>query len=312
MQHQPPINFTRSLVFLFVLSLVLAIGFIYQSIQLYSLRKQVNSLTSELSSSTSALTSTVDQLASGFNSLTTEAQGISSSLLRTKENLDQVKTEVGGVAQSVGTISSTVGDLKKLAEVDPQLLKKYSKVYFMNENYVPAHLTTIPSEYTYSTARKEQVLSESWPFLKNLLDTAKANGIPLYVKSGYRSFAEQKTLKTSYSVLYGAGTANAFSADQGYSEHQLGTTVDFTTVGLGGGLSGFDKTEAYTWLKNNAYRHGFVLSYPKGNKYYIYEPWHWRFVGVRLATYLNGANLNFYDLDQRTIDKFLINTFDQQ
>jgi D-alanyl-D-alanine carboxypeptidase len=146
--------------------------------------------------------------------------------------------------------------------------------------------------------------------LNKLLDDAASSSIKLYVFSGYRSFNEQSALKNDYTVTYGAGTANSFSADQGYSEHQLGTALDFITTGLGGQLDGFDGTAAYQWLINNAYRYGFVLSYPKNNPYYIYEPWHWRFVGVKLATTLHGLNENFYDMDQRTIDGYLVNLFD--
>src|SRR3990167_1970818 len=113
-----------------------------------------------------------------------------------------------------------------------------------------------------------------------------------------------------YTVVYGAGTANSFSADQGYSEHQIGTTLDFITTRLSGQLTGFDKTEGYQWLLNNAHNFGFILSYPKNNTYYVYEPWHWRFVGVKLATYLYDNKLNFYDMDQREIDTYLANTFD--
>lgn len=180
----------------------------------------------------------------------------------------------------------------------------------MNENYVPAHLSGIPNEYLYNEATPQQFLTEAWPFLKKLSDRAKADGVTLYVKSAYRSFGEQQSLKSSYTVVYGAGTSNSFSADQGYSEHQLGTTIDFITTGLGGQLDGFDTTASYRWLLSNAYRFGFVLSYPKGNGYYVYEPWHWRFVGIKLATYLHENALNFYAVDQRAIDAYLINIFD--
>ena len=111
-------------------------------------------------------------------------------------------------------------------------------------------------------------------------------------------------------MTYGAGTANSFSADQGYSEHQLGTALDLITTGTGGQLEGFDNTGAYQWLQNNAYRYGFVLSYPKDNPFYVFEPWHWRFVGVKLATNLHFAHQNFYDWDQRTINTYLVNFLD--
>ncbi len=283
---------------------------IYAFMQINTLERNLNLLTLELASTTESVSMNTNKLSENFSALSKQTKGISSTLNDTQQNINAVKNEVGGVKQTVGSISGTVGTLQKLSQVDVQLLKKYSKVYFTNENYTPAHLTKIPEEYLYSSSREEQFLSEAMPHLESLLSTAKSDGITLYVKSGYRSFAEQKTLKSAYSVVYGAGTANTFSADQGYSEHQLVTTIDFITTGLGGNLAGFGKTDSYTWLKENAYRFGFVLSYPEGNKYYMYEPWHWRYIGVKIATYLHDNNLNFYDLDQREIDKYLANIFD--
>jgi LAS superfamily LD-carboxypeptidase LdcB len=228
----------------------------------------------------------------------------------TQDTLSSVTQKVGGVEQVVGTISGTVNSLDKLSKLDPQLLRKYSKVYFLNENYTPAHLNAISTEYVYSASRSEQFLAEPLPYLLSMIRAAQADGVTLYVKSAYRSFAEQKALKSQYSVMYGIGAANKFSADQGYSEHQLGTTVDFMTPGLGGNFSGFDGTDAYNWLTNNAHKFGFTLSYPKGNAYYIYEPWHWRYVGVSLATHLHDTGKHFYDLDQREIDTYLPHIFD--
>lgn len=306
--HHNQSHFTRIFVGLLLVGLIGAVLFEYQEIS--KLQKRADSLTSELASTTAALSWNTYQLSQNITDLRTATLGLTNTLAYTQQNIDAVRSQVGGVEQTVGSISGAVGNLQKLAAVDPELLKKYSKVYFMNENYVPAHLTTIPSDFVYSQTRPEQFLTEATPHLISLLSFAKASGVTIYVKSGYRSFAEQKSLKSSYTVNYGAGSANTFSADQGYSEHQLGTTIDFITVGLNGQLAGFDKTAAYQWLTNNAFRYGFVLSYPKGNKYYVYEPWHWRFVGVKLATYLHDNAINFYDLDQREIDKYLATTFD--
>ena len=274
------------------------------------LRQNTSQLSAELASTTATLSQNTNQLSQKITDLRAQTVGLSNTLSNTQQNIDAVKTQVGGVEKTVGSISGTVGVLQKLSQIDQELLMKYSKVYFMNENYTPSHLTDIPADYLYSALRSEQFLTEAWPFLKNLFDAAKANGITLYAKSAYRSFAEQQSLKSLYTVVYGAGTANSFSADQGYSEHQLGTTLDFITPGLGGQLDGFDNTQAYQWLLANAYRFGFELSYPKGNSYYVYEPWHWRFVGTKLAAYLHNNKLNFYDMDQRDIDKYLADTFD--
>ena len=137
-----------------------------------------------------------------------------------------------------------------------------------------------------------------------MMDEANEDG-NLLVASAFRSFGTQTVLKNTYTVTYGAGSANQFSADQGYSEHQLGTTVDFTTKALSGNLNGFQNTPEYKWLQDNAHKYGFVLSYPEGNTYYKYEPWHWRFVGIDLATDLHEDEKNFYDEDQRVIDSYL-------
>lgn len=208
----------------------------------------------------------------------------------------------------VNQLNGKVGALTTLSQTDPQLLAKYSKVYFLNENYTPASLTDIASQYVYVASRTLQFETDAYPFLQQLLAAAQAQGVDLSVASAYRSYGTQSTLKAQYKVVYGTG-ANAFSAEQGYSEHQLGTAVDFTTKSLKGGLDGFDKAPAYAWLKDNAYKYGFVLSYPASNGYYQFEPWHWRFVGKDLAVYLYDRGKNFYDLDQRTIDTYLGSLF---
>ncbi len=211
--------------------------------------------------------------------------------------------------KQIKKISKTVGVLDKLSKTDEELLQKYSKVYFLNEHYVPESLKNIEPAYTYDETRTFQLHSKVTSNFNKMVDAAKADGVDLWVVSAYRSFETQAQLKGAYTVTFGSG-ANAFSADQGFSEHQLGTTIDFTTKGLGGGLNGFAGTPAYTWLQSNAHNYGFTLSYPEGNAFYVYEPWHWRFVGEDLAEDLKRDGAAFYDWDQRKIDGYLIKIFD--
>lgn len=212
-------------------------------------------------------------------------------------------------ASQINDILSTVGTLDKLSKTDKELLQKYSKVYFLNEHYVPENLSAISGDYAYDKAKSLMIHTSVLPFLSRMIADAKSAGNPLEIISSYRSFADQNSLKNSYKVTYGSG-ANAFSADQGYSEHQLGTALDFTTPELGANFSAFKSTDAYQWLSDNAHKYGFALSYPENNSYYEFEPWHWRFVGVKLATRLHNEGQHFYDLDQRTIDNYLINIFE--
>lgn len=226
-----------------------------------------------------------------------------------EEDAERKQEVVNSMQAQVDAMSGTLGTLKKLANTNRELLKKYSRIYFLNENYIPQYLTPIAEHYVHEPAKEKTIATEVWPFLQRLLDDATATGIDMRVISSYRSYETQTKIKTAYTTTYGTG-ANKFSADQGYSEHQLGTTVDFTTKKLGSNFSTFEKTPAYTWLSENAYRYGFILSYPKNNKYYIFEPWHWRFVGKNLALKLHNEHRNFYDLTQNEIDEYLLTIFD--
>ena len=258
-----------------------------------------------------ALSTRVTSLEATLATTTRELQkGLAESHDTLANALIAEQEKASALQSQFGSISGTVDTLQKLSTLDAQLLKKYSKVYFLNDNYLPQQLTVIPKEYTYNEAREYSIIPQVLRRLRNMLDDAKDDGVEIFVQSAYRSFGEQQALKGGYSVVYGEGTANSFSADQGYSEHQLGTTVDFLTTGMNGQFTGFDKTTAYTWLTKNAYKYGFILSYPSGNSYYVYEPWHWRFVGIRLADDLHDEGMNFYDMDQREIDKYLGDIFD--
>jgi LAS superfamily LD-carboxypeptidase LdcB len=260
---------------------------------------------SELKATRATLASTTAELAMQNDAFTNE-QAKSAQLYA---ELSQQQQQNDSYGAQVGELSNTVGTLSKLAATDPELLAKYSKIYFLNENYIPAKLSNIDSSYVYGT-KSLQFESDALLFLTAMIDAARASGADLSVISAYRSFGTQALLKSSYKVTYGKGSANSFSADQGYSEHQLGTAVDFTTAKVADTFVGFEKSSAYNWLLNNAYQYGFILSYPTGNAYYVYEPWHWRFVGVKLATMLHAEHQNFYDLDQRAINVYLVALFD--
>ncbi len=271
-----------------------------------SLEKQLASVRAELAVKETALADAAKK-----------QDELTQALARAEENASQLNQELDAEKErndnfedQIRDLSGTVGDLDKLSKIDPELLKKYSKVYFLNENYAPPRIKPLDDEFLFRKNEPEYVHAQVLPFLEDMLEDAKDDGIDLLVLSGYRSFDEQASLKGTYTVQYGSG-ANAFSADQGYSEHQLGTTVDFTTASMGGSLvTSFDTTDAFLWLMKHAYRYGFVLSYPKDNTYYMYEPWHWRFVGTELADDLHDGGLTFYDMDQREIDKYLISIFD--
>src|SRR3989338_9959161 len=142
-------------------------GFLaYAFFRISSLTENVGILKTELASTTEALARNTNELSLNLTDLLSQTIGLSNTLTSTQQNVESVKTQVGGVEQTVGSISGKVNTLQKLSQTDPELLKKYSKVYFLNENYVPAHLTNIPTQYLYSNTKQEQFLTEAWSFLQ--------------------------------------------------------------------------------------------------------------------------------------------------
>jgi len=262
----------------------------------------LNSNHQELASTTASFKRQVVEFEARLASTTAEKDQIFSQLTEEQKETLSLK-------RKINRADDKIDELKKITETDPELLQKYSKVFFLSENYAPKKLVDIPEQYLYDNKKLQQFSEEAWRFLENMLKDAADSDAPLQIVSAYRSFGTQSILKSGYTTIYGSG-ANKFSADQGYSEHQLGVTVDLTTTGVAPTTLAFANTRAFLWLTNNAWRYGFVLSYPKGNSYYVYEPWHWRFVGRDLAEDLRAENKNFYDLDQRQLDTYLGKLFD--
>ena len=287
-------------------------------------------LTGYFSYRTTDLNRTVASISGEKQNAITEKNTINQSLLEANETILKLESELGFLEEDydglkddyrkekdknddfedqISTLMGTVGSLDKLSKTDKELLQKYSKVYFLNENYIPSKVRAIDDKYVLAGRNQQYFHGDALPFLEKMLDRAKRADLDLKIVSAYRSFDSQTELKSGYTQTYGSG-ANTFSADQGYSEHQLGTTLDFSTTAVNGPYLAFENTETYKWMLQNAHKYGFTLSYPKDNTFYVFEPWHWRFVGEDLAGYLYDNDLHFYDMEQREIDQYLIKIFD--
>jgi len=282
---------------------------VYFGYQNYLLKKNKLVLESELSRTKTDFASTKKDLETLIDSLQQELAKTITERNDFEQKYNEEKNRMDSLSSQIEGIQGTVGILEKLSQTDEELLKKYSKVYFLSDNYIPRAFIKIEPKYTFDPKKDYLVYSKIWQFVQEMLIAAENANIHIRIISAYRSFGTQSELKSSYTMTYGSG-ANRFSADQGYSEHQLGTTLDFTTLEIGASYLIFDKTTAYQWLLENAQKYGFILSYPKNNQYYQFEPWHWRFVGRALAEKLHQEGKNFYDLDQREIDQYLISFFD--
>ena len=121
-------------------------------------------------------------------------------------------------------------------------------------------------------------------------DYQAASGAQLKVVSAYRSYSTQVSTYNGWVSRLGQAQADRQSARPGFSEHQSGLAVDINT----GADQGFGATPAGMWLAANSYKYGFIVRYPDGLEPitgYEYEPWHFRFVGVDLATEMHATGV---------------------
>jgi LAS superfamily LD-carboxypeptidase LdcB len=131
--------------------------------------------------------------------------------------------------------------------------------------------------------------------LNSLFLEGRQAGFDYFVFSAYRSYNVQAGLYEYWVKQLGKKEADRSSARAGHSEHQLGTTLDISAAGIKGNVFDvFGTTDAGRWLAAHAWRFGFVMSYPLGEETesgYMYEPWHFRYVGREVAAIIHDNNL---------------------
>ncbi len=171
-----------------------------------------------------------------------------------------------------------------------------SKTHAISIDYVPANLK-IPNVATRTDKSdgERSVRSDIETPLINMFAAANDAGNQLMIGSGYRSAALQQTYLNSAAASVGLAAANQSIALPGQSEHQTGLAVDISTVSRNCYLDTcFGDTSDGQWLVHNSYKYGFILRYPSDKVSitgYQYEPWHFRYVGIDLATALHDSGL---------------------
>ena len=230
----------------------------------------------------------------------------SNSTTTTTTNSTTSLTESETVAESLSStsISTTTTTALKISEVKTE--SAYipdGKWYLTLVNYK----YSLPSNFTVKTATIKAGVTVDARIVdayNQMFNAAKAEGITLNPCSGYRSIALQTSLFTrrvKEYMGYGYSQADAerkvatYTARPGTSEHNLGLAIDFfdSSTNL---TSAFESTAQGKWLKANAYKYGFIMRYPSNKTSItaiIYEPWHYRYVGVEDAVKIYNSGLCF-------------------
>ena len=168
-----------------------------------------------------------------------------------------------------------------------------NKYWSIPEDYAPALVLAESSKNQYIRVEAD----DAWDAMRAACETD--TGYVLYLCSGYRTFEAQASLFSKSIQKKGIGYACSKNAMEGRSEHNLGLALDISTTEAGEISSGFADTAAGAWVVAHCHEYGFILRYPSDKTAitgYVFEPWHYRYVGIDLAgtLFASGQTLEEY------------------
>lgn len=171
-----------------------------------------------------------------------------------------------------------------------------NKKYRLSNNYIPKNLSKINIKYAYDN---KYLVDEARVAFEHLSEDAKKDGFYIIAISAYRDYDYQNNLYNSYVNDKGRIYADKCSARPGHSEHQTGLSVD--VMGSNNDYNLFEESKEFNWMKDNSYKYGFIMRYPKNKEYitgFKYEPWHYRYVGIKSAKVIYDNNLTLEEYDK--------------
>ncbi len=172
-----------------------------------------------------------------------------------------------------------------------------NKNHQLDKNYIPNDLVKL----SLICANEDKFLRQEAALnFEEMCLEARKQGYKIIAVSSYRSYFYQEELYNYYVRTLGEKKALEASAKPGHSEHQTGLVIDIE--GSIGKYSDFETTEEFIWMKENAYKYGFILRYPKNKKNitgFKYEPWHYRYVGKDVAKIIHENNITLEEYHKR-------------
>jgi D-alanyl-D-alanine carboxypeptidase len=176
---------------------------------------------------------------------------------------------------------------KMLAEEDSYLRILVDKQHPLSSEYEPGDLIELRyKSYRAGIAAAMLLRQKAEEALEEMAAAAKAEGLTLTVSSAYRSYEYQIGSFDRWTKRLGLEQAERVSARPGRSQHQLGLVVDFGSIS-----NDFAETAAGIWVKANAGRFGWSISYPREHEAltgYSWESWHYRYVGRGLVSFIDS------------------------
>ncbi|MBQ9182063.1 MAG: M15 family metallopeptidase [Bacilli bacterium] len=174
------------------------------------------------------------------------------------------------------------------------LVNKFNK---LNSEYIPSDLILMPLK---NSNKDKYLRKEAADNFIKLSNDASLLNYKIIIASAYRSYEYQTNLYDDYKEKYDFKYTSSCCAQAGFSEHQTGLAID--VMGSNNDYHKFDESQEFNWMINNCYKYGFILRYPKGKEKitgFKYEPWHYRYVGVKLAIFLHQKNITLEEYHKK-------------
>ena len=206
-----------------------------------------------------------------------------------KENEDEDYTKIVSIINTEANIDWL--DSEKQTDTSKNELMLVNRIYGLPSDYEPEDIINVPSQYAYSGKKISESIMDK---IIELINAGKTNGYTFVISDGYRSYKEQENIYNNYVSSYGKSEADEIVARPGHSEYQTGLSFD---------LMPYNKvyetpklSEEYLWLKDNAYKYGFIFRYESDKEditKFNASTWRLRYVGVEASTIIYNENITF-------------------
>ena len=208
-----------------------------------------------------------------------------SSRSEASDSSSALSAEAKSKAQKTSASSSeTISEAEESVPESKHKIEQSNGMTFVDDILIVNKTYSLPEDYDPGVS---QVALNAF---NEMAEAASADGISLWINSGYRSYQEQEELYNGYASERGTEAADEVSSRPGHSEHQTGLAFDVNDTSFS-----FENSPEADWLNAHCAEYGFIIRFPKEKeKYtgYTYEPWHIRYLGTKLAKEITDSGLS--------------------
>ena len=192
-------------------------------------------------------------------------------------------------------------DNEKETDTSKGNLMLVNRLYGLSKDYEPDDIIDVPVSISYSGVKISKSILEN---IEELIDAGKEAGYTFVLSDGYRSYEAQEKMFESYKNSYGYEEADKNVARPGHSEYQTG--ISFQIVPYNKVFDKPRESTEYLWLKDNAYKYGFIFRYPEDKKdITLFDSYTWRlrYVGTDAASIIENEKICFEEYYAYFVDK---------